>query len=119
MAAIDLSADVSRPSVYTQASVGTTWQAYTLPVWASKVTIYGDAALYAGFDSTNNQAGETPADGGAVGTHRVPVAATTLTQFFVRPEDYFRARIPTNLTVAGSVFVAAQSGTATVTLVVE
>jgi len=116
MAAIDLSAEANRPTIYTQASIATTWQAYTLPAWASKVSVIGEgAAIYVGVDT----GAETPADGGAVGTHRVPVAADTLTEFNVRAQPYTADRATQGEAVAPSVFLAAQSGTATITLVVE
>ena len=57
MAAIDLSGKTNCPFIYRQASVGTTWQEFKLPYWATKCTIAVDASVSLGVIGE-----ETPAD---------------------------------------------------------
>ena len=119
---IDLSGDKNRPTLHAQASVGTTWQSYTLPSqWSpSKLTVQCSAACYIAFDTTSSTAGETPADGGAVGTHKWPLAADSPLEFRLRQDDHpERDNIAGGVSLASQVFVAAQSGTATVYLLLE
>lgn len=113
MAAIDLTAADTTPWGVTTASVGTTWQEYQLPSWCRVVTVKGDAALYVAWDKMGLPSGtpEEPADGGAVGTHRYPVAANAALAVPIRDHSRDEA--------TASIFVAAQSGTATVNLVVQ
>ncbi len=114
MAAIDLSAIPNRGYIYTF-TAATTWKEVKLPAWATKVSFTGEGTgIYVGTIGA-----DTPVDGGAVGTHRLKVAADTLTQFFVRAEDYARAKRAVNETIAESYFVAGQSGTPDITIVVE
>ncbi len=77
MATIDLSAVSAFPYVYTQTSAGTTWQGWTLPrsCGAVLVTPEGESAYYAFASNGAPGSPETPADGGAVGTHRGVVPA--------------------------------------------
>ena len=112
MAAIDLSAVTNVPYMYSQASVGTTWQEVKLPPWCCRVAVISTAAAYVGFIGS-----ETPSDGGAVGTHKAAIPQDTAAPFVI--QDAEQRPIRTGLTYARSVFVAAQTGTATVTVIIE
>ena len=106
MAAIDLTG-VSGPTAYT-ATVGTTWREFTLPDWAVRVTVLVEGeAGYVAFDSMGSGT-ETPQDGQAVGTHRIPVQADTPAEFRRRP--------PLN---SKSLFVARASTSNNVTIILE
>lgn len=78
MAAIDLRQATAYPIVYSGTGAAT-WQAFTLPADSGKVTLINEAGagtLYGIGDKGGAPAGvETPTDGGAVGTHRIPVPA--------------------------------------------
>ena len=96
MAAIVL-AGAPFPSIRRQVTVGTTLQAFTLPRGVRSVTVGGDAALWVQFTGT---------DGGTVSaTAAWSVAANGSLTEALHPDALHRA---------ASVFVAAQSGTATV-----
>ena len=76
MAAIDLRSATAYPIVYSGTGAAT-WQAFTLPPDAGKVTVINEGTtdpIFAVGDKGGAPAGvETPTDGGAVGTHRVRV----------------------------------------------
>tara|TARA_Y100000401_G_scaffold112213_1_gene111366 strand:- start:6698 stop:7003 length:306 start_codon:yes stop_codon:yes gene_type:complete len=85
---------------YTQGSVGTTWLEIKLPKWAKLVTIHASAqAIYFAYDGT---------DGGTPGTHKFPQAVDSIIQYN-----------PMQTTIERSIFVASQSGTATINLIFE
>jgi len=116
MAAIDLSGATSYPLIYTQASIATTWQEFVLPTWANRVTVTFEAAAgYVAFIQTGIGSPETPADGGAVGTHRQPMAADTSYQMEVGRDPRTDSALEGE-TARASVFLAAQTGTVTATL---
>jgi len=115
MAAIDRSSLTRAPVVERLASVGTTWQEWIAPPWATGIVIQPSAAVYYAFTSGISGATE-PADGGASGstTHKGVVAANAAYVVPLRnPHD-----MPRTVGLIGnrSVFVAAQSGTADVSL---
>lgn len=87
MAAIDLSAITDYPWFWT-GTVGVTWQAFTLPANCGKVTVINEhatqAVYIAGDKAGVPSAVETPADGGAVGTHRGKVSAGATVEFMRR-----------------------------------
>jgi len=112
MAAVDLSAITNVPYFYTKASVATTWQEFKLPGWVTKVIVHADADFYVGIVGA-----ETPADGGAVGTHRFPVTGGAAYSVVINDVD--DRRWFEGMTHASSIFVAAQTGTATVTIAIE
>ena len=118
MAAIDLSIATSHQLVYHQAAVGTTWQQFLLPAWAQRVSVRGESAIYVGWIQTGIASPETPADAGAVGTHKLPIPAATLTEFTFRESSTRETAIRGEAPVA-SIFVAAQSGTSNVQIVIE
>lgn len=98
MAAIDLPGHPF-PSIKRTTGVTTALQAFVLPSGVRKVTIKATAAVWVQF---------TGADGDAVdATASVPVAADSAAEFALNTQP------PT------SVFVAAQSGTATVVVICE
>lgn len=87
-------------AVYAHGSISTTWQQVIIPKWAHLVTIQPTAqAIYFGYDGT---------DGAAVGTHKFPQAVDSVIQY--NPRQTSGAR---------SVFVASQTGTATVYFIFE
>ena len=98
--ATDLSSSNSFPFIYV-VSVGTTWSEIVLPLGAKRVTIGAAAALYVG------QNGAT--DSGAVGTHKA----------FVTSNNYLEMELKNDTQRATSVFVAAQTGTASVSIILE
>jgi len=116
MAAIALAAATSNPLQYTQASIGTTWQEFTLPTWLGKCTVtFEGTPGYVGFVQTGIGSPETPADGGAVGTHRQPIAADSPAEIAI-PRV---AMVLDGSTAVSSIFLAAQSGTVTATILFE
>lgn len=90
----------SFPYIYV-VSVGTTWNEIQLPIGAKRVTIGAAAALYIG------QNGAT--DSGAVGTHKA----------FVTSNNYLELELKNDTQRATSIFVAAQTGTASVSIILE
>jgi hypothetical protein len=112
MAAIDLSSVTLVPFVHSKASVGTTWQEVKLPTWTCRVTVVSSAAAWVTVPNA-----ETPADGGSVGTHKVGIPSDSGAVFVIRGPDN-KPVIP-GLTYATSIFVAAQSGTATISVTLE
>lgn len=113
MAAIDLSSQTNAPLIHRQASVSTTWQEYLLPAWATKVIVQGSADIRVAVVGM-----ETPADGGAVGTHYWSVAGgNSYPVVFRDPEG----NVPFHLgiTVGTSIFVASASGTSNVEVWLE
>jgi len=114
VADIDLSAITRAPSANTTASIGTTWQSFTLPAWCRRCTVtFESAAGYIGFDRMGFADAESPADGGAVGTHRQPSAADSPLSFTVGKDP------GTGLTPTTQIFLAAVSGTVTATVFLE
>lgn len=112
MAAVDLSDAINVPYVFSKASVGTNWQEFKLPRWACRVTVVSSATAWVGVVGA-----ETPADGGSVGTHKIGIPSDSGAVFVIRgPED--KPVIP-GLTVASSIFCAAQAGTATISIIIE
>lgn len=110
MAAVNLSSASVSPWVYRKSSQGTTWQEIQLPDWARSVVITPDAAARVAFDKAGDAAGtpEAPADAGSVGSHYQPIAANASFEF---------TRIGSLR--SGSVFVAADSGTANIVITVS
>jgi hypothetical protein len=82
-------------------SVSTTWMEIQLPSSAKRITIGASAALYVG------QNGAT--DSGAVGTHKA----------FVTSNNYLELELKNDTQRASSVFVAAQTGTVAVSIILE
>tara|TARA_R100000654_G_C2608367_1_gene116263 strand:+ start:160 stop:492 length:333 start_codon:yes stop_codon:yes gene_type:complete len=108
MAAVDLSTASISPWVSRTASVGTTWQAFTLPDWARAVCVTPNGTVRVAFDKAGKAGDiESPADGGAVGDHYQTVAANASFEF---------TRIGSLR--AGSLYVAADTGTVDVSVVV-
>lgn len=108
MAAVDLSTASISPTVSRTASVGTTWQAFTLPDWARSVCITPNGTARVAFDKSGNVGDiETPADGGTVGDHYQTVAANASFEF---------TRVGSLR--AETLFVAADTGTVDVCVVV-
>ena len=108
----DLSEVTNVPYVHTKTGVATTYTEFKLPPWCCRVEIISTAPAYVSFIGA-----DTPSDGGAVGTHKAPIPQDTGVVFVI--QDPMQRPIRTGLTYARSVFVAAQSGTASVTVVVE
>jgi hypothetical protein len=112
MAAVDLSATTNVPFIFSKTSIGTTWQEFLLPRWVCRVTIVGSGDAWIGLVGA-----ETPADGGAVGTHKVGIPSDSGVVFVIRgPEG--KPVIP-GLQYASSIFVAAQSSTITASITLE
>ena len=103
MAAIDLT-DLNYSNggaVYAKSGVVTTWQEVKIPKWAHLVTIQPvSQAIYFQYDAT---------DSAAVGTQRFPQAVDSIIQYNPRQTS----------TAIRSIFVAAQTGTATVYFIFE
>lgn len=113
MAAVDLSDKTHVPYIWTITGVGTTLQEVKLPRWACRVMVYGSAAAWVQLPSDV----ANPSDGASPGTHKQGVPADTNAVFVIRgPEN---KPVITGLQFASSIFVAAQSGTATITLCIE
>jgi len=112
MATIDLTGITNAPYVRRATSVATTWQEFSFPWWVTKVSVIADSAVYIGFVGA-----ETPSDGGAVGSHYFPVGAGGAATVVLRDCD--DNPTTTGVARATSVFVAAQSGTADVSVILE
>lgn len=110
MAAVNLSGASVSPWVYRKGSQGTTWQQIQIPDWARSIVVTPDAAARVAFDKAGDAGGspETPADGGSVGSHYQLIAAGSSFEF---------TRIGSLR--SASVFVAADSGTANIVVVVS
>lgn len=102
MAIIDLSATNEYPAVSTTASVGTTQQEITLPDTARTVSAGGNAAIWLVLDSV--------ADGAAVPTNKISIPADQILE--VQLPQGKNQRIE-------KIAVAAQSGTATISVILE
>lgn len=110
MAAVNLSTEDKQPIPYTETGIATTWQEFKIPAWCTHVTVVGENnAIYIATKS----AAETPADGGAVGTHRFPIAAGVPVEVEIADDGDVRG---VTITRATSLFIAAQSATVTVSL---
>lgn len=105
MAAIDLTAPAYLPFVTVTASVPTTCQKYSLPPSHGPLllTVYGSAALRFATDTALS-------DGGAMGSNFRVIPATTDVQIRIPP---------TSKGGVSAVYIAAATGTATVTLEVN
>tara|TARA_Y100001963_G_scaffold39774_1_gene55663 strand:+ start:640 stop:990 length:351 start_codon:yes stop_codon:yes gene_type:complete len=112
MAAVDLSSVTNVPYFYTKASVGTSWQEFKLPSWVSKVIVQASDDFYVGAIGA-----ETPSDGASPGTHKFPVSGGAAYSVVINDAD--DRRWFEGLTHASSIFVAAQTGTTTVTIAIE
>ena len=85
---------------YTHSGISTTWTEIFLPKWCHLVTIQPTAqAIYFAYDGT---------DGGAPGTHKFPQAVDSIIQY--NPQQTAHQR---------SIFVASQTGTATIYFIFE
>ena len=112
MAAIDLRVITTHPAHYT-ATVATTWQEFKLAPW-QKVTISAENGdIYIGWIGA-----ETPAEGGAVGTHRKPLANGGSVEYVDHHSGDSGALIA-GVTLNTSVFVASQAATCEITVTVE
>ena len=98
--ATDLQFTNAFPFIYV-ISVGTTWSQIILPVNAKRVTIGASTALYIGKNGAS--------DSGVVGTHKA----------FVTSNNYLELELKNDTQRASSIFVAAQSGTASVSIILE
>ena len=108
MAAINLTAAPVSPWVYRAASVGTTWQEFQLPIWATAVVVTPSASSRVAFNRAGVPASaETPADGGAVGSHYQTVAANASYSFGL-----------IGSVAATKIYVAAATGTADIEILV-
>ena len=113
MAVVDLSEKVNVPYIWSITGVDTNLQEVKLPRWACRVMVYGSAALWVKLPSDT----ANPVHGEAPGSHKQGVPTDTNAVFVIRgPEN---KPVITGLTTATSIFVAAQSGTATVTITIE
>lgn len=87
-------------AVYTITGISTVWMEVQIPKWAKLVTIQPESqAIYFAYSGT---------DGAAVGTHKFPQAVNSIIQY--NPQQTAHAR---------SIFVASQTGTATVYFIFE
>ncbi len=110
MAAINLRA-AQLPTVYSFTSA-TTWQEVQIPPRCRVTVTCEGTAGYLGFESNGAVASpEEPADGGAVGTHRQPCAADAPMSFRCAPVTGYRN--------GQSIFLAASSGTPSITVALE
>lgn len=100
MAAIDYRG-LDFPSTKTQSGVGTTWQEFRISADADLVTISADGAVYIAWNDATDE--------GAVGANRYALSATDAPG----GREY---QTGAQENAAGSVFVAAQSGTVAVTI---
>lgn len=98
--ATNLTTTNSYPFFYA-VSISTTWSEIQIPTNAKRITLGSSSALYVG------QNGAT--DSGAVGTHKA----------FVTSNNYLELDLKQDTQRATSIFVAAQSGTATVSIILE
>lgn len=83
-----------------------TWQAFTLDPAAVAVTVHNEDdtnGLYIAFDNMGTANAEQPTDGGAVGTHRIPLPAGTAKRWDIRSRSTQR--------VATTIFIARAAGT--------
>jgi len=98
--ATNLTTTNSYPFFYA-VSISTTWSEIQIPTNAKRITLGSSSALYVG------QNGAT--DSGAVGTHKA----------FVTSNNYLELDLKQDSQRATSIFVAAQTGTATVSIILE
>jgi len=109
MAAIDLRGAIL-PTSYTF-TAATTWQEVQLPPSVRVTVGCVGTAGYLGFARNGTVASpEEPADGGAVGTHRVTLAADSLVSFRIRADRNNNGQ---------SIFIAASSGTPSYEIALE
>ena len=114
MAAINLSPVAEFPSGYTH-TLDTVWQAFTLDPRTEVVSVsneHGTIGVYVAFDSMGLPATvETPADNGAVGSHRflVPAGVTRA----------WRVKSVSGASCTDAVYVAGVSGTPVCTVAQE
>lgn len=119
MAALDLSAYLRAPATrLVGASVGTNWQEIVLPAWCTVVVITSSASLY--YALANGAAGRTqPVDGDAAsGTDDKCSVTVTGTEgkIAIVMRDAEDKPATVGVTPNRSIFVAAQSGTAAVSI---
>ena len=112
MATIDLSGITNAPYIRRATGVGTTWQEFSFPGWVTKVSVQPDSDVYVAMVGA-----ETPADGGSVGSHFLKVAADGAATIVIRDCD--DNPTATGVPRAGSIFVAAQTGTADMSVILE
>lgn len=122
MAAIDLTAVDVLPWPYEFTSA-TTWQEVRIPTWCD-LQITSDTDLWIAYKAAQDPASETnPADGGAVGTGKMPIYANSVVDAdFPAQHGPQRGRVGNAQGEADgylTVFLAAQSGTPTVYLEVR
>ena len=110
MAAIDLRG-ATLPTCYTF-TAATTWQEVKLPPSVRYTIDVGSTAGYLGFARNGATASpEEPTDGGAVGTHKVSILASSQPSRRVTADS----KVPSGQ----SIFIAASSGTPTYTVELE
>ena len=112
MATIDLSGITNAPYIRRATGVATTWQEFSFPGWVTKVSVQPDSDVYVAMVGA-----ETPADGGSVGSHFLKVSSGGSVTLVIRDCDDNPTAV--GVTRAASVFVAAQTGTADLTVVLE
>ena len=101
MAAIDLTGlDYKNGGALDTQTASTTWQEFKMPKWAKLVTLQPTAqAIYFSYNAT---------DGAAVGAEKFPQAVDSIVQYNPMQTSYQR-----------SIFVASQTGTATLYFIFE
>ena len=111
MAVIDISSATVSGDTYTVTAGAATWQGFTLARWARKVTIASTSSgVYLAFDSMGGGS-ETPAEGGAVGTHKYSIGSGESVEVLRRESSESHATT--------KVYVAAQSGASNYTVTQE
>ena len=116
MAALDLSGYTRAPATRLVGSVGTDWQEVIVPSWCTVVVLTMSHSAY--YALANGAAGRTqPVDGAAasgtddkVGIH----VAGSEGKYAVKMRDPDDRPVTVGVTPNQSIFVAAQSGTATI-----
>lgn len=101
MAAVDLTGlNFANGGASDTQSAGTTWQEFKIPKWAKLVTIQPiGQAIYFSYNAT---------DGASVGANRFPQAVSSIVQYN-----------PMQTSGTRSIFIAAQTGTATIHFLFE
>jgi|TARA_Y100000310_G_scaffold241826_1_gene245962 hypothetical protein len=112
MATIDLTGVTNSPYIRRATGVATTWQEVSFPGWVTKVSVQPDSDVYVAMVGA-----ETPTDGGSVGSHFLKVASGGSATLVIRDCDDNPTTV--GVTKAGSIFVAAATGTADLTVVLE
>jgi len=106
--AADLSTVGTSPLISRSESIPVTWLEFKAPTWAAHAEFIPEGDAYIGWAGHDGASSETPADGQAVGTHRLELASEDVYKLRLRaPRDEAHP----DARGVRSVFMAGQTGT--------